>query len=70
MKVSRAAGRLVLGAGITSSWNATVTSSGSSVTARNASYNGRLSANGTTGFGFTGAWSGANTAPTLTCTAS
>jgi len=55
---------------ITSSWNATITTSGASVTARNVSYNGRLSANGTTSFGFTGAWNGTNNAPTLTCTAS
>lgn len=52
---------------IGSSWNATVTASGSSVTATNVSYNGRLSANGSTSFGFNG--SGTSTAPTLTCTA-
>ncbi|GAB3976792.1 hypothetical protein GCM10027615_47310 [Plantactinospora veratri] len=54
---------------ITNSWNATITSSGSSVTATNAGHNGALSANGSTSFGFNGSWNGTNTAPTLTCTA-
>jgi chitin-binding protein len=57
------------GQAITNSWNATVTSSGSSVTATNVGYNGALSANGSTSFGFNGSSSGTNTAPTLTCTA-
>ncbi|MBE1489399.1 lytic polysaccharide monooxygenase auxiliary activity family 9 protein [Plantactinospora soyae] len=57
------------GQSITSSWNATVTSSGSSITAANVSHNGALSANGSTSFGFNGSWTGTNTAPTLTCTA-
>src|SRR5690606_19409602 len=55
---------------IGASWNATITTNGSSVTATNVSYNGRLAANATTTFGFNGSWSGSNTAPTLTCTAS
>ncbi len=54
---------------ITQSWNATVTASGSSVTATNVSYNGALSAGATTQFGFLGTWNGTNTAPTPTCTA-
>jgi predicted carbohydrate-binding protein with CBM5 and CBM33 domain len=58
------------GQSITNSWNATITSSGSAVTATNASYNGRLNAGQSTSFGFNGAWNGANTAPTLSCTAS
>lgn len=53
---------------ITNAWNATVTQSGSSVTAANASYNGDLNASASTSFGFQGTGSGA--APTLTCTAS
>jgi predicted carbohydrate-binding protein with CBM5 and CBM33 domain len=57
------------GQSITSSWNATVTASGSSVTAANAGYNGRLGAGQSTSFGFNGSWSGTNAAPTLTCTA-
>ncbi|WP_431975992.1 lytic polysaccharide monooxygenase [Micromonospora haikouensis] len=52
---------------IASSWSATVTTSGSTVTARNASYNGTLAAGGKASFGFTG--SGAASTPTLSCTA-
>jgi chitodextrinase len=53
---------------ITNGWNATVTQSGASVTAVNASYNGALGASAATSFGFQGTGSGA--VPTLTCTAS
>lgn len=53
---------------ITNAWNATVTQSGASVTAANASYNGSLGASASTSFGFQGTGSGA--VPTLTCTAS
>ncbi|RLQ04178.1 cellulose-binding protein [Micromonospora sp. BL1] len=56
------------GQSITNSWNATVTSSGSSVTASNVAYNGSLSANATTSFGFNASWNGTNSTPTLTCT--
>jgi mannan endo-1,4-beta-mannosidase len=55
---------------VTQSWNATVTSSGSNVTARNVSYNGNLGAGASTAFGFIGSWNGTNTNPTPTCTAS
>jgi Cellulose binding domain len=55
---------------ITQSWNATVTTSGSSVTATNVSYNGALAAGASTQFGFLGTWNGTNSAPALTCTAS
>jgi cellulase/cellobiase CelA1 len=49
-------------------WNASYTQSGSTVTARNASYNGSLSPNAITSFGFTGNWTGGNSAPTaVTC---
>jgi len=54
---------------ITNSWNATVTSSGTAVTATNLSYNGALSAGGNTTFGFQASFSGTNTAPTLSCSA-
>ncbi|WP_416900464.1 cellulase family glycosylhydrolase [Micromonospora echinospora] len=54
---------------VTQSWNATVTSSGSAVTARNVAYNGNLGAGASTTFGFIGSTSGGNTAPTPTCTA-
>ncbi|MBY8879422.1 cellulose binding domain-containing protein [Streptomyces sp. PLK6-54] len=53
---------------ITNAWNATVTQSGASVTAANASYNGSLGASASTSFGFQGTGSGP--VPTLTCTAS
>lgn len=55
---------------VTQSWNATVTSSGSTVTARNVDYNGRLGAGASTTFGFLGSWNGTNPAPTVSCTAS
>ncbi|MFY1575244.1 cellulase family glycosylhydrolase [Verrucosispora sp. WMMD703] len=55
---------------VTQSWNATVTSSGSTVTARNVSYNGRLGAGASTTFGFLGSWNGTNSAPAVACTAS
>ncbi|WP_433218606.1 lytic polysaccharide monooxygenase auxiliary activity family 9 protein [Dactylosporangium sp. CS-047395] len=54
---------------VTSSWNATLTTSGSTVTAVNASYNGRLSAGQSTSFGFNGSWNGTNNPPTLSCSA-
>ncbi|PSL45992.1 mannan endo-1,4-beta-mannosidase [Saccharothrix carnea] len=55
---------------ITNAWNAAVTSSGSAVTARNANYNGTLSAGASATFGFTATSRGANTAPMASCTAS
>ncbi|HYN93528.1 MAG TPA: lytic polysaccharide monooxygenase [Pilimelia sp.] len=58
------------GQSITNSWNAAVTSNGSSVTATNVGYNGRLGANQSATFGFNASWNGSNTAPTLSCTAS
>ncbi|GIE32365.1 hypothetical protein Ait01nite_054100 [Actinoplanes italicus] len=55
---------------VSNAWGATVTSSGSTVTARNAAWNGSLSAGASTNFGFLGSWNGSNTPPTLSCTAS
>ncbi|MFE9667119.1 cellulose binding domain-containing protein [Microbispora bryophytorum] len=49
---------------ITGYWNADVAQSGSSVTARNLSYNGSIPAGGNTQFGFQGTWSGSNGDPT------
>lgn len=49
---------------ITNSWNAAVTQSGSTVTARNASYNGSIAAGGTATFGFQGTHGGTNQPPT------
>ncbi|MDG4834288.1 ThuA domain-containing protein [Solwaraspora sp. WMMD1047] len=54
---------------INQSWNATVTSSGSNVTARNVSYNGSLGASASTAFGFIGSGTGANSVSSLSCTA-
>jgi chitodextrinase len=55
---------------IVNSWNATLTSSGSSVTATNLGYNGAIAAGGNTSFGLQANYTGTNTAPTLTCTTS
>jgi mannan endo-1,4-beta-mannosidase len=54
---------------VSNAWGATVTSSGSTVTARNAAWNGSLSAGASTNFGFLASWNGSNTTPTLSCTA-
>jgi hypothetical protein len=55
------------GQSISQMWNATMTTSGSVVTAKNVSYNGALAVGGSTTFGFLG--SGAGSPPTLACTA-
>ncbi|MEU4897938.1 cellulose binding domain-containing protein [Streptomyces sp. NPDC044780] len=47
---------------VTSAWNATVTRTGSQVTAANA-YNGTIGAGASVSFGLNGSWAGANTAP-------
>ncbi|WP_349877263.1 non-reducing end alpha-L-arabinofuranosidase family hydrolase [Micromonospora sp. HUAS YX12] len=49
---------------VTQSWNTDLTQSGAAVTARNVSYNGSIPTNGTTSFGFNGAWSSSNPVPT------
>ncbi|MGI5243561.1 lytic polysaccharide monooxygenase [Dactylosporangium sp. CA-139066] len=54
---------------VTSFWNANLTTSGATVTATNAAYNGRLSPGQSTSFGFNGTWSGTNSPPALTCSA-
>ncbi|WP_433317288.1 cellulase family glycosylhydrolase [Micromonospora sp. CA-269861] len=55
---------------VTQSWNVALTSSGTTVTARNADYNGRLAAGASASFGFLGSWTGTNSLPVLSCTAS
>lgn len=55
---------------VTNFWDATITTSGSAVTATNMAYNGSLAAGASATFGFLGSWNGTNPAPTLTCTAS
>jgi mannan endo-1,4-beta-mannosidase len=57
------------GQAVTQAWSATVTSSGSAVTARNMSYNGSLAAGGSTSFGFLASWNGTNSVPAASCTA-
>ncbi|MFD1830611.1 cellulose binding domain-containing protein [Streptomyces desertarenae] len=46
------------GQAVTNAWNATVTSSGGTVTARPAAHNGRIAAGGTQSFGFQGTHTG------------
>jgi acetylxylan esterase len=48
---------------ITSAWSATVTQSGSSVTAVNASFDAAIAAGGNVSFGFQGTWASNDTAP-------
>ncbi|RSM74154.1 beta-mannosidase [Actinoplanes sp. ATCC 53533] len=54
---------------VTQVWSATVTSSGSTVTARNVGYNGNLAAGASATFGFLGTWTGTNGVPAVTCSA-
>ena len=62
------------GQAITQAWNATVTTSGGQVSARNAVYNGSIASGGTAAFGFNGTHSGTNPVPStfalngVTCT--
>lgn len=49
---------------VTQAWSATVSQSGSQVTARNAGYNGSIATNGSASFGFNGSWTGSNPVPT------
>ncbi|MFG2056756.1 cellulose binding domain-containing protein [Micromonospora sp. NPDC048930] len=49
---------------VTSAWNATVSQSGSAVTARNLSYNGTLSPGASTSFGYQATLSGTYSSPT------
>ncbi|ASW55369.1 spore coat protein CotH [Plantactinospora sp. KBS50] len=58
------------GQSITQSWNATVSTQGSTVTARNVDYNGNLAAGASTAFGFLGAATGTPGTPAVTCAAS
>jgi hypothetical protein len=60
--------RWTLGGGqsITQLWSGTLTTSGASVTVRNASYNGAVPASGSTTFGFIA--NGTSSSPALTCT--
>ena len=55
---------------ITQAWNATVSQSAATVTARNLSWNGNLAPGASASFGFLASWTGANAAPAVTCTLS
>ncbi|WP_415878020.1 cellulose binding domain-containing protein [Micromonospora maris] len=48
---------------VTGGWNAQVTQSGQTVTARNAAWNAALPTNGTASFGFQATYSGTNNRP-------
>ncbi|WP_307834482.1 cellulose binding domain-containing protein [Paractinoplanes lichenicola] len=52
---------------ISQAWNATVTQTGSTVTARDASWNGRLAPGASASFGFTATATGSNPSPAVTC---
>ena len=54
---------------ITNSWSAAVSQSGTAVTATNLAYNGAIAAGGNTSFGFQGAFSGTNSNPSPSCSA-
>lgn len=54
---------------VTQSWNTLLSTSGTTVTARNESYNGTLGPAASATFGFIGSWTGTNSPPSLTCTA-
>jgi len=49
---------------VTNAWSATVTQSGTAVTATNLSYNGAIPAGGNTSFGFQGTWTNSDAVPT------
>nr|MDT0662286.1 DUF6055 domain-containing protein [Micromonospora sp. DSM 115978] len=57
------------GQAVSQSWGATVSASGSAVTATNAAYNGSLAAGASATFGFIGSAGSVNTAPTPSCVA-
>jgi len=49
-------------------WNATQTTSGSTVTAKNVTYNGSVAARGTASFGFLGSGNAGSTVSGVSCT--
>jgi hypothetical protein len=51
---------------VTQAWNATVSQSGSQVTARNADWNGNLATGAGTSFGFNGSWNNSSNPPPST----
>lgn len=63
---------VILGSGqqVSQAWNATATQAGTTVTARNVSWNGGLTPGGSTSFGFLASSTGGNPAPVVSCTVS
>ncbi|WP_160050702.1 MULTISPECIES: cellulase family glycosylhydrolase [unclassified Nocardiopsis] len=57
------------GESVSHAWNASVNTSGSTVTATDAGYNGTLAAGQSTSFGFIGTHNGSVSTPALSCTA-
>ncbi|WP_213013797.1 cellulose binding domain-containing protein, partial [Paractinoplanes toevensis] len=53
---------------VSQAWNATVAQAGTTVTARNVDWNGRLATGGTATFGFLASSTATNTTPAVTCT--
>jgi hypothetical protein len=49
---------------VTQAWSTSLNQSGTTVTARNAGYNGSIATSGTVSFGFNGSWTGSNPVPT------
>ncbi len=54
---------------VTQAWGTELTSSGATVTGRNAAWNGRVAAGASASFGFIGSWTGANAVPSVSCSA-
>lgn len=54
---------------VSQAWGAVPTTSGTTVTARNETYNGTLAPAASTTFGFLGTWTGTNTPPVVSCAA-
>ncbi|WP_329109992.1 cellulose binding domain-containing protein [Micromonospora sp. NBC_01699] len=54
---------------VSQAWNATLTQTGTNVSARNVAWNGNLAPGATATFGFIASWNGSNPVPTVTCTA-
>jgi cellulase/cellobiase CelA1 len=52
---------------VSQAWNATVTQSGSTVTAKNVAWNGGLAAGASATFGFLATSPGTNSVPAVTC---
>ncbi len=61
---------LPAGGGVSQAWHGIVSTSGSTATVTNESWNGSVAAGGTVTFGFTGSGAAPTAAPAVTCSAS